>query len=526
MSSLFKGLSSVLTPGTTFPTSPTSNPSTDLLRFGQVLDVILDDTSDYYGSDVGIGIIRFRLMPDDISLAEKDISRFAFPVDRANFKVPLPGEQVIIYTIKVASQLYFGYGQIIQNAYNNVYNSDPFLATRVKYVEQDPLGLSTLQAGLSADVGKGFAKRFNEKLSIPAEVYEAAVKHPPLNLREGDTTIQGRFGAQVRFTSTLEDVSTHKNVAATKIIGDNVLTGKSGLATSDGDPIVILQAAKLTPATEKGFTNNDRLDDNSIVDAESSIYLTSTQSIPLEVACSRTMFTWNITLITKENSKEIDVDSSTLSQFFPETFDPNDVFIINAAGTLIYGGDSHGYGGPGGVEVVDNPTATDSSRPLGSNGNLDPSQLKRTAMGVLLEINAANDWDRLVAQARADGVPDIGASGYRTFKTQNAIFDWDLYVATGGSRSDTAENYKKSRSVLKKKIGTNGKVAVAFPGTSNHGWGRAVDASGNRFKKWLKIYGWKYNWSWYEGKSIDEDWHFTWTTDSSKLKNLSNLTSW
>lgn len=525
MSSLFKGLSSVFAPGTSFPTSPTSNPSTDLLRFGQVIDVILDDSSDYYGSDTAIGIIRFRLIPDDISLAEKDISRFAFPIDRTNYKVPLPGEQVMIYTIKVGPQLFFGYGQIVQNAYNNAYNSDPFLATRVQYVEQDPFGLSTLQAGLSPDVGSRFAKRFNEKLNIPIEVYEAALKHPPLNVREGDVVIQGRFGAQVRFTSTLEDTSIHKNIAATKIIGDNVLTGKSGLATSDGDPIIILQAAKLTPATEKGFTSNDRLDDNSIVDAESSIYLTSTQSIPIEVACSRTMFTWNVSLITKENSREVDVESSTLSKFFPETFDPNDVFTINAQGTLIYGGDSHGYGGPGGVEVVDNPTAVDPSRPLGTNGNLDPSQLKKTVMGIVLEINAANDWDRLVAQARADGVPDIGATGgYRTFQRQNEIFDWDLYVATGGSRTDTAANYK--RSAKRKKINTQGQTAVAFPGTSNHGWGRAVDASGERFKKWLKIYGWKFNWSWYEGKSVGENWHFTWTTDASKLKNLSNYTSW
>ena len=361
MSSLFKGLASVLTPGTSFPTSPTSNPSTDLLRFGQVIDVILDDTSDYYGSDVGIGIIRFRLIPDDISLAEKDISRFAFPVDRANFRVPLPGEQVTIYTIKVGSQLYFGYGQIVQNAYNNVYNSDPFLATRVKYVEQDPLGLSTLQAGLSPDVGKGFAKRFNEKLNIPIEVYEAAAKHPPLNLREGDLTLQGRFGAQVRFTSTLEDISVHKNTSAVKTIGDNQLTGLKGLATSDGDPIVIFQAAKLIPATEKGFTNNDRLDDNSIVDAESSIYLTSTQSIPLEVACSRNLFSWNISITTKAVSKEVDMDSTALSQLIPDKWDPTDTFDINIAGTV--GFPAGGAGGYSGGTVLISPAGETSTTP-------------------------------------------------------------------------------------------------------------------------------------------------------------------
>lgn len=525
MSSLFKGLASVLTPGTSFPTTPTSNPSADLVRFGQVLDVVLDDSSEYYSSDIGIGVIRFRLIPDDITKAENTIGTFAFPLDKTNYRVPLPGEQVLIYTIKVGTQFYFGYGQVVQSNYNNGYNAEPFIATLTKYVEQDPLGLSAFQAAISPDVGKGFEKRFIDKLHIPIEVYNGVANHPPLNLREGDTVIQGRFGAQIKFTSTLEDVSVHKNLSAVKTIGDDKLTGTNGLASSDGDPLVILQASRIVPATEKGYTSDNRLDDNSIVNSDSSIYLTSTQSIPIEITCSRKLFTWNVSIITNAVSKDLDVNASTLSQLIPDKYDPSQAFTINAAGTLTYGADSHGYGGPGGVEVIDNPTATDPSMPLGSNGNLDPSQLKKTVMGIVLEINAANDWDRLVAQARADGVPDVSVSGgYRTFQRQSAIFDWDLYVRTGGSRTDTAANYK--RGAKRKKIGTNGEVAAAFPGTSNHGWGKAVDASGARFKKWLKIYGWKYNWSWYEGKSVNEDWHFTWTTDASKLRNLSNLTSW
>jgi hypothetical protein len=167
------------------------------------------------------------------------------------------------------------------------------------------------------------------------------------------------------------------------------------------------------------------------------------------------------------------------------------------------------------------------SRPLGSNGKLDPSSLRKSSLGVVLELEAADAMDKLVAQARADGVPDIGASdGYRSYEVQYAIFDWDRYVRTGGSMTDTKARPKAER----KKKGTD--VAVAFPGTSNHGWGRAIDASGEKFKKWLKINGYKFGWTWYEGRSVNENWHFTYIPQSERvakanqLQSFVNYTTW
>ena len=154
--------------------------------------------------------------------------------------------------------------------------------------------------------------------------------------------------------------------------------------------------------------------------------------------------------------------------------------------------------------------------PIGSNGNLTPSQLKSVGFGNnKLAIAAANDFIKMISAMKADGITPKLSSSYRTYATQNAIFDWALYVATGGTTSDT----KPKKGAKRAKKGTQGKVAAAFPGTSNHGLGNSIDIYPTSAQKWIKKYGYKYNWSWYEGKSVAEDWHFTWTTDPKYLKN-------
>ena len=94
-----------------------------------------------------------------------------------------------------------------------------------------------------------------------------------------------------------------------------------------------------------------------------------------------------------------------------------------------------------------------------------------------------------------------------------------MYVKTGGSLNDT----KPVRGATRAKEGSNGGTAAAFPGTSNHGLGIAVDIARNGDAGDLAIYwvmqnGYNYGWSWYEGYAIDEHWHFTYTTDTAKLK--------
>lgn len=49
---------------------------------------------------------------------------------------------------------------------------------------------------------------------------------------------------------------------------------------------------------------------------------------------------------------------------------------------------------------------------------------------------------------------------------------------------------------------------AAFPGTSNHGWGLAVDVRTRPAAAWILAHGHRYGWSWDEGRRVGEWWHF------------------
>jgi len=150
----------------------------------------------------------------------------------------------------------------------------------------------------------------------------------------------------------------------------------------------------------------------------------------------------------------------------------------------------------------------------GENGRLSDSVLKSVGIGGhRLAIEAADAFIRMIADIKAAGLTPALSDSYRTYDAQNAGFDWDLYISTGGSRSDTSP----TRGAKRAKKGTNGGTAMAFPGTSNHGWGKAIDIGPTNVRNWIKANGVKYGWSWYEGKSVGEDWHFTYDPSKTEI---------
>jgi hypothetical protein len=50
--------------------------------------------------------------------------------------------------------------------------------------------------------------------------------------------------------------------------------------------------------------------------------------------------------------------------------------------------------------------------------------------------------------------------------------------------------------------------AAAVPGTSNHGWGIAVDVRTRVAAAWILSHGHRFGWSWDEGRAVGEWWHF------------------
>lgn len=59
------------------------------------------------------------------------------------------------------------------------------------------------------------------------------------------------------------------------------------------------------------------------------------------------------------------------------------------------------------------------------------------------------------------------------------------------------------------RIYQNGGNVAAYPGTSNHGWGIAVDVQTTTMAYYIRKYGHKFGWSHAEGARVGEWWHFT-----------------
>jgi len=141
---------------------------------------------------------------------------------------------------------------------------------------------------------------------------------------------------------------------------------------------------------------------------------------------------------------------------------------------------------------------------MSSNGQLDTSQLVQAANGApgqLLEKSTAAAWANMVAAAAQDGVrlapeADDGIpSCYRSLSAQQ--YAYDQYKNHGGN-------------------------VAAVPGTSNHGWGTAVDvAITSAVKNWLDNNASRFGFSNAEGKASGENWHWVFVGGGSSTIGFS-----
>lgn len=118
---------------------------------------------------------------------------------------------------------------------------------------------------------------------------------------------------------------------------------------------------------------------------------------------------------------------------------------------------------------------------MSSNGQLSPAELAPIAQGQLAN-EAAAAWNAMNVRARALGcelVPNGSKSSYRTLAQQQELYA--LYLRGGN--------------------------LAAKPGTSNHGWGHAVDVATHEMRAMVdkigKPYGWAKDWS----DAPSEWWH-------------------
>lgn len=143
------------------------------------------------------------------------------------------------------------------------------------------------------------------------------------------------------------------------------------------------------------------------------------------------------------------------------------------------------------------------------NGEIPSDLLAKVDFGgYLLEKHAAVKFSALNKAFKEKFGKNFTISGpYRPFNVGNSIFDWDYFNRTGKGR----------------KIGTNGGVAAAKPGTSKHGWGQAMDIGGfgngpgNQYFDWMEQNAKKYGWinpAWAKRPGAGyEPWHWEYIGD-------------
>jgi hypothetical protein len=119
---------------------------------------------------------------------------------------------------------------------------------------------------------------------------------------------------------------------------------------------------------------------------------------------------------------------------------------------------------------------------MAANGQLPPEALAPIAQGQL-ERAAAAAWNAMNVEARANGlqlVPTGSKSSYRTYAQQQELYDL----------------YRSGRGNL-----------AAVPGTSNHGWGLAVDLATTQMRSMVDRIGRKYGWAKEWSDAPSEWWH-------------------
>jgi peptidoglycan hydrolase-like protein with peptidoglycan-binding domain len=168
-----------------------------------------------------------------------------------------------------------------------------------------------------------------------------------------------------------------------------------------------------------------------------------------------------------------------------------------------------GAKGPGGQPFPVTPAAIPGWVKQHGNGAIPLDQMIKVAPigeGYLVP-EAAAAWRNLQNAASAAGFSLTMTGAYRTYDRQEAMF---------GERYSTSNTGRSSKSWNGKQYWLKPNMAMAaVPGTSNHGWGCAVDAAlggygkeaksvGEPFLSWAVEHALSHGWSW---EVQSEAWH-------------------
>lgn len=507
--SFFKGWASTLD---NKPNLGGTGNSPQEILFGHVLDV--DYTKD-------IGKIRVRLIGINKEINEDNIQVFAYPADENILKFPIPGELVIIIQgIKneVALGRFITTYYYIANITSNqsiTFNSDPYMG-------------QTIPANLADTVFTSeYEHRFEGKLKSPESFISSGTgvkEKAPLKPYEGDFILQGRFGASVRLGSTSVDHTT------------NEWSDNGGAA---GNPIMIVSANRTnssTPIMEQVNKN------------DSTIYLCSSQAIPIEISTSKKLRTH----LRRYDLNSIDGDLfSTVSDItsFVETPEEEVSFyresgILSDLGTIPQVSGSTVYTLQNiATLVTDNlvdPIQPGTS-PFINNSKKSIDLIYVDGQGIGKDAGKA--LMLLKSSAAAEGVKIVLGSGYRPQFGSNftgrsskgfaVAFTTQETLRRDKSRWNNAERnavvngnpkYTTDTDFIFKAGGSAFSPQTAPPGSSKHGDGIAADLNvGSRKYFGANLNSTNYTWMIKNGYKFgfvrtvsSEEWHFEYQPELAK----------
>ena len=240
----------------------------------RVIDIVLDEKHDYYGlvgQWNGIGAIFYEIVNKS---GTKSYPNFALPYDSQLKTYPLINEIVLLISLPnqsigfVSSNESYFYMSPLGIWNHPHHNAYPNLLDKINDQEQTRDYPSSTSGSVrqvtdgrtdidlnSSNSSQNSQNTFVEKIDI----------HPLLPFM-GDSLLEGRYGQSLRFGSTAKSESEKKNNWSNS--GEN------------GDPITILRNGQPSKVSDKGWIPITENINNDL----SSIYLTSTQKIPIKLA--------------------------------------------------------------------------------------------------------------------------------------------------------------------------------------------------------------------------------------------------
>ena len=241
-------------------------------QVGRVTDIILNGNYpdiDKYGGLNGIGTIFFEL--NNFISGKNGIAKPFYPQVSA---YPLVNELVLIFKLpntgigrNTSEESYYYINMVSlwnhphHNAYPNPITSDNLPQQQQKDYQQTQAGSVRRVTDQSTEIN------LNSPINISQNTFKERSNIHPLLPFAGDIMYQGRWGNSIRFGSTAKptDLSALNDWSST---GEN------------GDPITIIRNGQPTDASPQGWVPITEKINNDL----SSIYQTSTQKIPIQVA--------------------------------------------------------------------------------------------------------------------------------------------------------------------------------------------------------------------------------------------------